>query len=372
MAKQKPWHSLIQAITSALLLTALVGLAAAQSPETPLKAVEQPQVSIDGLMPSAISYQGLLRENGQPVTGNRDMVFSLYTDSDCSGTAEQSITKNNVPADKGLFSVSLDVNFAHFNGQGLWLKVRVGSSNLGCEEILPVPYALSLRPDADVFGEVQGKSVIFARNTDTTHLSSGLHGWTDSSYDGAKGAWGTAAATSGETMGVYGEALSPAGYGGYFENHAGGTGVYAKSGGGYGVHAYSETGTALAAEAPGGTAIQAIGDVQQTLAGDGLVKAAALIDCGNSGSTIHRYFNNLEGSGGGMAIRNGPGAGACSVNFNTNVSTRFIVATPTMTGSNAQDLGVVVRNPSSTVVEFFRFDTSSGNGSNGDISVLIY
>jgi hypothetical protein len=42
----------------------------------------------------------------------------------------------------GLFHTVLDVNPAHFNVQPLRLRVEVGAAALGCEEILPAPFAL--------------------------------------------------------------------------------------------------------------------------------------------------------------------------------------------------------------------------------------
>jgi hypothetical protein len=93
-------------------------------------------------IPARISYQGLLLEGGQLVTGSRNMVFRLFNNSDCSGTPVQSVTKNGVGVEDGLFSVALDVNPAHFDGQALWLRVEAGGTALGCDEVLPAPYAL--------------------------------------------------------------------------------------------------------------------------------------------------------------------------------------------------------------------------------------
>jgi hypothetical protein len=93
-------------------------------------------------VPNQISYQGVYSENGVPVSGNRNMVFQLFTNSSCSGTPLQSITRNNIPLQNGLFHVVLNVNAAHFNGQALWLRVRIAGVNYGCEQILPSPYAL--------------------------------------------------------------------------------------------------------------------------------------------------------------------------------------------------------------------------------------
>jgi hypothetical protein len=174
------------------------------------------EVTIASTVSSKISYQGVLKENDQPVTGSRDMTFRLYSDSACTTQVGSDIVKSGVQVTNGLFSVELDVTHSHFNGRGLWLKVFVDGTGLGCEEILPVPYALSLRPGADIVGSVSGFSILYARN--------------ESSTDRSKGVYGHAPADSGETYGVYGLSDSSEGYGVYGENTASG-GVALKAGG---------------------------------------------------------------------------------------------------------------------------------------------
>jgi hypothetical protein len=93
-------------------------------------------------IPSKISYQGVYSQDDVNVSGNRDMVFQLFANESCSGSALQSITKNDVSLHNGLFNVVLEVNMAHFNGQELWLQVQIDGNNFGCEQILPSPYAL--------------------------------------------------------------------------------------------------------------------------------------------------------------------------------------------------------------------------------------
>jgi hypothetical protein len=105
------------------------------------EAVIKPILSNNSI-PFKISFQGMLTEDGNPVNGTRNMDFKLFTTSDCSGTALATITKPNVDVEKGLFQVGLEVDPIHFNVQALWIQVQVGTAVLGCEEILPAPYAL--------------------------------------------------------------------------------------------------------------------------------------------------------------------------------------------------------------------------------------
>jgi hypothetical protein len=171
--------------------------AAGSAVASPPPAEPGGDVTVAGTVASKISYQGVLKENGSPVTGSRNMTFRLYSNSACSTQVGSDIVKSGVQVSNGLFSVDLNVSQTHFNGQGLWLQVRVGSTNLGCEEILPVPYALSLRPGAEVMGEAA--YVIWAANT----------------------------ATTGNAHGIHGTAVSPDGIGGLFNNFGGGVAIAA-------------------------------------------------------------------------------------------------------------------------------------------------
>jgi hypothetical protein len=136
MKKKRVWWVSLS-LWAVLLLTA----GALWAMGTNQNAVVQ-DVSQLSAVPNRISYKGVYSENGVPVSGNRHMVFQLFSNSNCGGSPLQSITKNGVPLQNGLFHVVLDVNAAHFNGQALWLRVQIAGSNYGCEQILPSPYAL--------------------------------------------------------------------------------------------------------------------------------------------------------------------------------------------------------------------------------------
>ena len=278
--------TLLGSILAVLLLALAAGLTRAQGPEPPGELGAQGGVEITADVNSRISYQGVLKENGQPVNGTRNMVFRFYTTSNCTGTPVQEVTKNNVPVSNGLFSVALDVTQSHFNGQGLWVAVDVGGTVVGCQEILPVPYALSLRPGARVQGSSASADLV------TTEMGSGwppplypvgvkgegkwgVYGYSadaigvygKSASTSGIGVYGIAQATSGTTYGVYGRAQSPDGYGGYFENTAtggDGVGIYGVSnatGAGKGVwgEAAASTGNSIGvyglARSPGGMGV---------------------------------------------------------------------------------------------------------------------
>jgi len=260
------------------LLALATGLTLAQGPGQEGGAGAQGDVNIAATVSSKISYQGVLKENGQPVTGSRDMTFALYSDDNCTTQLGSEINAT-VPITNGVFSVELNFGPTYFDGRPVWLGVKVGTTRVGCQEILPVPYALSLRPGANIVGEMGGTSLFYVRNDSTSAYAHGIYGETKSHNLGAGvfgfadattehsygvegrnnsttgtgvfghaaastgytegvyglsnstsgiGVIGRASADTGTTYGVYGTAQSPNGYGGYFRNS---DGVALKAGG---------------------------------------------------------------------------------------------------------------------------------------------
>ncbi|MGB9593694.1 MAG: hypothetical protein ACPL7R_06125 [Anaerolineae bacterium] len=96
-------------VLSLLLMSSMIGLGQAQGP--------MPQ----GIVGTAFTYQGQLKQNGLPVSGTCDFRFSLWdaeTDgSQVGATREQSA----VAVSKGLFTVLLDFGPYAFNGDARYL-----------------------------------------------------------------------------------------------------------------------------------------------------------------------------------------------------------------------------------------------------------
>ena len=170
---------LVSGLALGLLLAVILVPALAQGPDRP--DVPDEDLAVDAIVSSKFSYQGRLSEAGSPVNGLRDMIFRLYTNDTCTTQVGSNITRNDVPVSNGLFSVELNVSASNFNGQGIWLGIEIEGTEIGCQEILPVPYALSLRPGAIITGNVPNWDVIHAVNTAATGLSFGVYGVTNSS-----------------------------------------------------------------------------------------------------------------------------------------------------------------------------------------------
>lgn len=168
----------------------------------------------------SINYQGrLTNSGGAPLNGTFPMRFQIH-DTPTTNSLLWDSGNVSVNVDQGLFNVELAVDPADFDGQALWLRIRVDGEWLSPrQELLPVPYALSLRPGAKIRRENNGTALKVVNSATGTALSSrsvngyGVYGYSRNSY----GVYGK---DEGTTQGK--------GYGGYFTSNTG-IGVYGYS-----------------------------------------------------------------------------------------------------------------------------------------------
>ena len=158
----------------ALVLALSLGPGLAQEPEG--RAQPEGAPSIEAIVSNKFTYQGVLREDGAPVSGTRDMTFRLHTDAGCTSPPISSVPMADVEVNGGLFSVDVPVPASAMNGQALWQGIRVGGVQVACQEIVPVPYALGLRPGARIIGEAPEWDAIHAENQSTSGQSYGIFG----------------------------------------------------------------------------------------------------------------------------------------------------------------------------------------------------
>jgi hypothetical protein len=196
----------------ALLWAMSSALAQAPPGDEPLQA----DISGTATVSSRVNYQGELREGGVPVTGKRTMTVRLYSNSTCAALL-QTISLGSVAVTNGRFSVAVPVSHDLFDGQGVWLRLQVGTTQMACQELMPVPYALSLRPGAIIDGAASGsglgKAVLNVQNL--------------------------AGSSSGVTNGIYVQSASGRAVEAWAYN---GVGVYGRSNTGYGVRGDSTNG----------------------------------------------------------------------------------------------------------------------------------
>ena len=97
---------------------------------------------------SDFTYQGQLSDAGVPANGNYDFEFALYTAAS-GGTAVDTIDVDDLSVSAGLVNANLDFTAVPYDGQALWVEVRVrpGASN-GSYTALAPRQALSAAPYA--------------------------------------------------------------------------------------------------------------------------------------------------------------------------------------------------------------------------------
>ena len=92
------------------------------------------------LVAQPFTYQGYLRQNGQPVNGTVSLTFRLYNALTGGNQIGSAITQN-VTVQNGLFTVALDFGNV-WTGGNRYLEIQVGSTTLSPRvKITPAPYA---------------------------------------------------------------------------------------------------------------------------------------------------------------------------------------------------------------------------------------
>jgi hypothetical protein len=277
--------------------------------------------SPDGLVSRSIPIQGRLTDaGGAPINGTKNITFTLYTAS-VGGTA---LCEDSDPVSvvNGLFATSMQYcTAANINGQGLWLGLWIrgeAAEMTPRQPIYPVPYAFSLVPGAEIGGVGAGDGSLYLR--DATGVT----------------VFGLTASNAILDVGGLGNA------GDIYVRNVTDTITYRVDG--------------------------ASGDVRQSLAADGLVKAAVFAECGTGAAGITRSFNHV---GFTMSIAQ-TAPGKCTIDFGFDVSARFVVATAAST-VYARSVSYNAVAGDASKIYFYRWDTDgTDTGSTGYISVMVY
>ncbi len=347
---------------SLALLTAVVFATGAPA----LQAQDNGDVAVpSAAVTPALSYQGVLTENGAAVTGQRTLVFRFFTDTTCTAQAGNDMSKVVTVTD-GLFNTTLDVDTALFNGQMLYIQAEVNNETLGCTPLLPAPYALNLVPGAELDSDAV-TSIFRAINQNTTARTRGLYGRVTSTVDDSVGVYGQAAGATGETSGVWGRADSPDGYGVYGVNTAtdktanGGAGVYATAV--YTGADYQVYGVLSEVNAPNGRAIQARNDATSGQARAVYGRTASVSD---DAQAIYGHAAGASGETSGLYGRadSPDGYGVYGINTATDKTANGgagVYATAVYTGADYQVYGVLseVNAPNGRAIQA-RNDATSG------------
>lgn len=325
-------------LCTAVLAVALVGAALAE-PTPP-----------DAAVANKINYQGrLTNPSGLPLDGTYPMRFQVYDDA-AVGTLLWDSGVFNVAVDNGLFNAVLSVDAADFDGQALWLRLYVNGEWLTPrQELVPVPYALSLRPGAQVSGEPTAwTGWVFNVTMEGAYPQAGA----------VTGVAATGSAVRGESdggLGVYGytedgyavygldTGTSPArGYGGYFSSDNGigvfgysaanrtaannlAPGIYGRSLQGVGVYGVSEsTYAGVRGESTDGPGVYG-----RSTNGHGVSGSTSSDDIGDAGvygvaTSAYGVYGFQSGTASGLGTygrTDGYGSGASGVSYSTGNGT---------------------------------------------------
>ncbi len=261
-------RAFIGGVLAVLMLLLMMGPGQTQGPGP------QGEVSVQGTVGTAFTYQGQLKKDGASVSGTCDMQFSLWNAASGGTQVGTTQTKTSVAVSRGLFTVQVDFGASAFQGDARWLGVAVrcpaGSGSYTTlsprQALTAAPYALGLRPgavisDANssveanryVSGTLDRKYGVYAK-AQGAHYNVGVYGEANGSNDVG------VAGYSSSGWGVYGESAHAAGYGVLGFNGSG-TGVYGRTDSGRGLYgeATATAGYGVYAENPNGTAVYAVG-----------------------------------------------------------------------------------------------------------------
>jgi hypothetical protein len=313
--------------------------------------------AIPALIFPLLSYQGRLFESGEPVTGNREMTFRLWTAASGQGAKVWEEGPRLVPVSSGLFTVTLGeaaILPVDWFSHELWLEVQVGTSTLPRQRLMGVAYAMSLAPGAHVLGSKPAgdPAVVTVENASTgSALVATSAGDLPTLQVTNTSKTGPAAQL--DSNGTYYTAMVANAYPG--GSSAGGV-LRLMTNGGRVVLAQDKSFTQL-------FTLEANGDVTQSPVAGGLVKFAISAQCGDSGSAIQRYYTH----GRVPTIADGESGGRCTIDPGFDPSNRYWTVTAPASGS--------MRLASCAVSggKFLCIRTGvDGAGVNGVIQVLVY
>jgi hypothetical protein len=303
-------------LTLAVILTLMAGGAGAL-PDQAASAPTAPR----------INYQGRLTDPaGVPLTGTYLMQFQIYDDPAVGALLWESGVLN-IEVDHGLFNVALNIDPADFNGQGLWLRMYVDGEWLSPrQELTPVPYALSLRPGAEVKAEPTGWEGSVFKVT------------MDGAYPVAKGIWGTAAT---------------------------GSAVYGSSSGGWGVQGYSEDGYGVYGVDAGTSQARGYGGYFTSQNGVGVYGYSSAASVGSNAYMPGVYGRSASGVG-VFGVGDGLQAGVRGQSTNGNgvygFSTNSTGIYGQSQGATTEDYGVYGRVNNGTAYGVYGYQASPAGG----------
>lgn len=328
--------TLILAVTLCSLLGAALPAAAQEDGPAALEAVDVAAPdgadAVQAVLGSAITYQGSLKKNGQPVNATCSFQFSLW-DAESGGTqagATQAV--DNLPVQAGAFTIRL--NFGNqFTGDARWIQTSVrcagdgGFTTLAPRQLLTAaPYAIGLRPGAVIRSARTGDIFYVEQNAASANA---IHG--KATATGSIGVWGEGVNNTGVYglsrggAGVWGESSSWAGVWGQSTSASGvvgrsagqfAGGVYGENTGqGYGVYGKAANNVGILGESSSFDAVLGITTAPNRVGVKGIANSTGSVGVWGE-STGNTGVYGQAGTVGGAALWGNNTAGGVALRAN--------------------------------------------------------
>ena len=95
---------------------------------------------------TTFTYQGELKQSGQPANGNFNLTFSLWDSLQNGSQVLGDLQINAVPVSDGTFTVNLDFGANAFNNANRWLEIEVNGQTLAPRQFVSrSPYSIQTR-----------------------------------------------------------------------------------------------------------------------------------------------------------------------------------------------------------------------------------
>ena len=128
-----------------------------------------------GAWAADINYQGRLTDSmGAPVNGTRDFTFQFWDGPDPATDSQvgSDIMIDDITVTDGIYNIKIPVTDSWFNGQALWLRVKVDTDPwmTPLQEILPVPSTLNIKTNNKTYIWVSGNDIRKYSETAATNV----------------------------------------------------------------------------------------------------------------------------------------------------------------------------------------------------------
>ena len=278
---------------------------------------------------TAITYQGTLATDGSSATGAYDFRFRLF-DALNAGNQLGEVTKSNVSVSDGQFIVELDFRQNASAADATWLEIAVRPNGGGSHETLTPRQAITAAPLAhnlpNVYTNPSTGFVGVGIDTPITNFTQfSIHSPTSNNWGGMFMSTSGAAARPFFGYAPDNEDTSKLAWHEY-NGSQNEWQLYVNSG----VPAISVAGASAGITLSDDVEVN--GDISQSLANDGAVKASVYAQCSQSNASINRYFNNVNDSA--ITITDGTVSGRCTIDFGFDISQRFWTTTAVFGGAS--------------------------------------